>query len=319
MNQNSKTQRGGFTLVELLVVIGIIALLISILLPSLNSARRTAVAIKCMANLKTIGNAVLMYSNENNGGIVPAIFWKGGQDDCWAFGLVAGKYMPNPHGKGGTGAAAVATENSVFVCPAVRTAMSSDGTGSFSGTQPTVDGFTRRYSKHLLPNSETSPSGAPATTNGVDTSRACIIDIGYGINGTTGANANTNNLPMQGISFGGTGNPALNPYTRMSQFKKAAQMVLMFDGTEWNPYVGTTPTNKFLWRISGRHGNRTAAGLEDARSYSTGVTNVLFLDGHAEGVRRADLPQRDTDVNPMMLYSWTYSTSANKYLWNRSQ
>lgn len=57
----------GFTLVELLVVIGIIALLISILLPAINQARVTANRIKCATNLRSLGQVALQYANENKG------------------------------------------------------------------------------------------------------------------------------------------------------------------------------------------------------------------------------------------------------------
>ena len=61
----------GFTLVELLVVIGIIAVLISLLLPAMARAQRQGKMVQCQSNLRQIGQALVMYANHNKGTIYP--------------------------------------------------------------------------------------------------------------------------------------------------------------------------------------------------------------------------------------------------------
>src|SRR6185437_15399168 len=69
------SRKVGFTLVELLVVIGIIALLISILLPALSKARQAAVRTTCLARMRELNNACRLYAVSNNDSLPP--IWAG--------------------------------------------------------------------------------------------------------------------------------------------------------------------------------------------------------------------------------------------------
>ena len=103
------TTRKGFTLIELLVVISIISLLISILLPALGSARKTAQALQCSNQMRQIGLVIRMYAQDYDDWILPTSspgiqYWNGIAHSRrpWYEQIVRlGDYSPNDYGISG--------------------------------------------------------------------------------------------------------------------------------------------------------------------------------------------------------------------------
>jgi prepilin-type N-terminal cleavage/methylation domain-containing protein len=131
------SRANGFTLVELLVVISIIALLVSILMPALSKARDQAKRIMCASNLRQIGLAYNMYALENEEKTPPLLTvgvgkqamedirfgfspWTGGKK--WGFGMLIPRYMD------------LTLAGEILYCPAQR-----DESHTFVGSNPVIN------------------------------------------------------------------------------------------------------------------------------------------------------------------------------------
>ena len=86
MDTTTKCKRNGFTLVELLVVIGIIGLLIAMLLPALNRAQKQANWVKCESNLRQLGIDMQTYANTYKGWLFPVWNYNPGTNEYITLG-----------------------------------------------------------------------------------------------------------------------------------------------------------------------------------------------------------------------------------------
>lgn len=233
-----------FTLIELLVVISIIALLITLLLPALGSAMSLMRNLTCQTNLRSIGQAVLNYSDSNDSRIMPAWVSAYGnvEAESYAYLLVRGQYLSVAE------KIDVSDSKNPFRCPE-----GTEGGEVWSGGWPSGNGphTTEKHFWYAAPGGTT-----PAEVDGVS------VPTWYSL-----AGGDHFNWSFRWVRNAGH----WNQLHTLDELRKSNSLQVV--ASEAN-VVNTAPTYA-PGRMAGRHPPFTNNG-QDAKS------NYVMFDGHVE-------------------------------------
>lgn len=302
----------GFTLVELLVVIGIIALLISILLPSLNRAREMSYRVKCGSNLRQIGQGLLLYS-QANGGSYPRTYYRPGiepTDQRTKNQAGIGAAFSNPFAAA-PNSSPVGTNNiaaaiflllrtqqigsEIFLCPSAAGRISDDFGGG-SNTAQTRSNFSNLFLNLCYGVSNMYPQYPPGTP-GYFWNAATLTNSEFAIAADQGP-VNQNN---QGVTNWGGEMRDVNPTSPSYIVKmgnsynhnQSGQNVLYGDGhVEWQ-------TTMFCGMLSPRVGVSRPAGRDCIWNSQTGSKNWPGDPGNTFGGTCSPSTALDSNIMPI--------------------
>jgi prepilin-type N-terminal cleavage/methylation domain-containing protein/prepilin-type processing-associated H-X9-DG protein len=247
-------KRKAFTLVELLVVIGIISILIGVLLPALNAARRAANAVTCAANLRQMGIAMVMYIQETK--YYPGDINNAGGQAYAVWPTRLRKYMKGSQG--------------VFRCPTQDPAFYE---WQKNATNPPVatnmdSGFGYEPGERLLLVNDTASYKATYFSYGYN-------DWGAGQDPTSGV-ITRDGVPNPGDKQRGLGGDVNDPggkELKSSRVRKSAEMIAIADNN---------PDGKYDFNIDPRNPTESPGTLHK------GGANFLWCDAHVSWMAQAE-------------------------------